>query len=102
MELTLEVSKGLLEDILAEVLLENFDNIVTLSSTYQRVKSIDGKLDIEEKELIEKVINEFLGYIKVSSPEQGELLSRALQRVASVNLYHEHHYNQHKGGSVNC
>lgn len=94
MELTLEVSKGLLEDILANMSSDNIDNVMILSSTYQRVKSIDGKLDIEEKELIEKVINELLGYIKVGSPEQGELLSRALQRVASVKLYHEHHYSQ--------
>lgn len=93
MELTLEVSKGLLEDILANMSSDNIDNVMILSSTYQRVKSIDGKLDVEESKLIEKVINELLGYIKVSSPEQGELLSRALQRVASVKLYLENHYS---------
>ena len=91
-DITKEVKKGLLEDIISELDKTDLyiDNVLDLSSAYQRVSSIHNNADVEEILLINEVCLKLLTAFKNKHPEQVSFLSKAYQRILTVhknNIY---------------
>lgn len=92
--ITKEVKKGLLEDILLQLNATelNTDNILSLSSAYQRIASTHNNADVEENLLVGKVGLNLLVAIKDKQHNQVDDLSKAYQRILTT-----HHNNSYQG-----
>ena len=86
-DITKEVKKGLLEDIISKLDKTelNIDNILDLSCAYQRIASIHNNADAEENLLVNKVCLKLLTAIKNKHPEQVSFLSKAYQRILTTH-----------------
>jgi len=91
-DITKEVKKDILEGIISELDKTDLyiDNVLDLSSAYQRVSSIHNNADVEENLLINEVCLKLLTAFKNKHPEQVGFLSKAYQRILTVhqnNIY---------------